>query len=138
MKEQELYEFIKKNTEVTIQMIKDQLSEQHIGALGKLIQAEKIIKYKKKIAEDSGYSKMIPYYGIKQIKEPDVENDKTNITQESITDEQLNKENEIIAKRYYSLKAQAYDILNLSHDVDIDWEYKILNILQNIKERRIN
>lgn len=66
--EKELYDFIEKKTEVTIQMIREQLSEKHVGALGKLIQGNKIEKYKKRGEKSFGY-KMIAYYGIKVKKE---------------------------------------------------------------------
>jgi len=70
--EKELYGFIEKNIEVTIETIKKQLSEKHVGALGKLIQGNKIEKYKKRQTEESGYSKMITYYGLKKEKNTDV------------------------------------------------------------------
>lgn len=68
--EKELYNFIEKNKEVTIQMIKGQLSEKHVGALGKLIQGNKIEKYKKQI---NSIRKWVTHYGIK-VKKEDVEN----------------------------------------------------------------
>ena len=63
--EKQLYEFLSKG-EATIDDIRTKLGEKHVGALGKLMRAGLVEKYKKRKAEDSGYSKMVAYYGIKQ------------------------------------------------------------------------
>jgi len=60
-KEQELYDFIKSKEKVTIKEIQENLSAGHVGALGKLIQQEKIIKRKLRVEEGYGV-KMVQYY----------------------------------------------------------------------------
>jgi len=67
--EQEVYDFIEKNTEVSAIMIIEQLGNKHIGALGKLIRQDKVIKFKKKEAKDDYATKMVIYYRIKKVEE---------------------------------------------------------------------
>ncbi len=60
--EQELYDFIVKNNPCSINVIKAQLGENYIGALGKLLQEKKIEKIRKKEAKDTYATKMVNYY----------------------------------------------------------------------------
>ena len=56
----ELYEFIEKNTEVTIKMIREQLSEKHLGALGKLI-GNGLVSSEKRNLDEKLDNKLIKY-----------------------------------------------------------------------------
>ena len=60
--EQQLYDFIVKNNPCSINTIKEELGENFIGALGKLLQEKKIEKIRKKEAKDSYTMKMVNYY----------------------------------------------------------------------------
>lgn len=63
--EQELYDYIKEEEEVSIEDIKKDLGDKYLGASGKLLRRELITKGKKAVGEQStGYES----YGIKYVK----------------------------------------------------------------------
>lgn len=67
-KEKELYDFIVNKDEVTIKMIKDSLSVNHLGALGKLIKYEKIELSRKYNRRDEN-NKVLKCYTVKKEEE---------------------------------------------------------------------
>lgn len=67
--EKELYEFIEKKKEVKIDDIKSELGIKYVGALGKLVQANKIERYKKQV---SNVRKWITHYGIKKTEKENI------------------------------------------------------------------
>lgn len=66
--QQELYDFIVKNNSVSLKAIQEQLGEKYLGALGKLLQADKIEKIRKKENKDTYATHIVTYYEIKEAK----------------------------------------------------------------------
>jgi hypothetical protein len=63
-REQELFDFIKQGNGVTVKQIQDNLTPQHVGAMGRLI-GNKLVKKEKRREGNPGYAvKMITYYVI--------------------------------------------------------------------------
>jgi len=63
--EQELYDFIKTNGDVSVKQIQEQLSPKHVGAIGKLKKLDKVKKEKRRTGEGCNI-KLTTVYAIQE------------------------------------------------------------------------